>query len=97
MFEKSAENENIVDFDIIGSKIVESSFYIYLAVFTSYNQYLIYETETSLMNNLKALSSYKLIYSKITTDSLLKVLGSYNGYEDNKSVLAILTEVDPDR
>ena len=73
-FEKGEENEQIVDFEILNAKTFDGGFNIYLAVFTNFNQYLVYETETILVNGLKTLSQYKLMYQKQSTDSLIKIL-----------------------
>lgn len=53
------EEEHIVDFEVIKTQLVEggkNGFSITLAVFTSFNQYLVYQTTTSLLANLKTLS-----------------------------------------
>ncbi len=87
-----------MDFEIIGTKIIDGGFNIYLAIFTNFNQYLVYETDTILMNNLKTLSQYKVVYQKFSTDCHLRTLGYFNNFEDqNKVVLAIMSEVDPNR
>ena len=40
----NGEVEQIVDYEIIGSQILEGGFIIRLAIFTDFNQYLVYET-----------------------------------------------------
>jgi hypothetical protein len=73
------EEEHIVDFEVIKTQLVEggnNGFSITLAVFTSFNQYLVYQTTTSLLANLKTLSQTSLLYHVYTTDCVLNLLSS---------------------
>jgi hypothetical protein len=85
-----------VDFEILNTEVIEGGFKIFIAIFTNQNQYLVYETETTIMANLKTLSKTSLLYSKQSSESVLRILSSFNGYEDeSKAVVLVLTEEDP--
>lgn len=108
-------DEHIVDFEIIHSSITDNGngFQIKLALYTSFNQYLVYETHTSMLAGLKSLTSTKLLFHAYTTDNLIQLLGSVHFESEwsssmstknksfpvgkNKTVLALMTEVDPNR
>jgi hypothetical protein len=75
-----------VDFEVIKTQIVEggkNGFSITLAVFTSFNQYLVYQTTTSLLANLKTLSQTSLLYHVYTTDCVLNLLSSVSFTRDS--------------
>jgi hypothetical protein len=58
----------------------------------------VYETETTFGENLKTNSSTSLLFQKRTTDNVFKVLGCCNNFEnEEKAVIAMITEVDPDK
>jgi hypothetical protein len=71
-------------------------------VFTTFNQYLVYQTDTSLQAGLKTLSQTRLLYHVYTTDTLRSLLSSIS-FEDKtakgkqKTVMAIMSEVNPAR
>ncbi|CDW90006.1 wd-40 repeat-containing protein [Stylonychia lemnae] len=95
-FDDGADKEQIVDFEIIDSKLTESGFKVQIAIFTNKNQYLIYETDTELFENMRTKTETNLLYNKYTTDNLLKLLGSCSDFEnENKTVIAMITEQDP--
>ena len=52
-----------MDYDIINSQLIDggNGFRVNLAVFTNFNQYLVFESDTTLVANLKILSSTKLL------------------------------------
>jgi hypothetical protein len=98
------EEEHIVDFEITKTELTEGGkkgFSITLVVFTSFNQYLVYQTDTTLQANLKTLSQTRKLYHVYTTDcvqSLLSSVSFEDGYSSNKkskTVVAILSEVNP--
>ena len=99
----------MVNFEIISSNLIDggNGFQINLVIFTSFNQYLVFETQTTLLENLKTLSQTKLLYHVYTTDCPVNLLGSINfqsewstsrGSEaNNRTVIALMTEVNPSR
>lgn len=101
----SEEPEHIVDYEVINSQLIEggNGFLINLVVLTSFNQYLVYETQTTLLDNLKTLSQTKVLFHVFTQDCPLSLLAScqFNlpsiekGALGTRTVLALLTEVDP--
>jgi len=99
------EEEHIVDFEITKTaELTEAGkkgFSITLVVFTSFNQYLVYQTDTTLQANLKTLSQTRKLYHVYTTDCVQSLLSSVS-FEDgdssnkkSKTVVAILSEVNP--
>lgn len=100
-----SEEEHIVNYEIINCFTIEGGFQVNLAIFTSFNQYLVFETQTTLLANLKTLSQTKLLYHMYTTDCTLQLLscqhysanGEHPGGMGARTVLALLTEVDPKR
>lgn len=100
----SGEEEHIVDFEVVKTKMIEggkSGFSITLAVFTTFNQYLVYETTTTLLANLKTLSTTTLLYHVYTTDCVKSILstvyGGTNGGTSATTYVALVSEVDPKR
>ena len=103
------EEEHLVNFEIISSNLIDggNGFQINLVIFTSFNQYLVFETQTTLLENLKTLSQTKLLYHVYTTDCPVNLLGSINfqsewstsrGSEaNNRTVIALMTEVNQSR
>ena len=97
-FNEGEEHEQIVDFEILDSFVLPESFKIRLVIYTNHNQYLVYETETTLNENFKTTSSTNLLFQRYTTDNVHRILGSYNSFEnEEKTVLALLSEVDPNK
>eukprot|EP00347_Sterkiella_histriomuscorum_P004436 403360465 len=95
-FDDGIDAEQIVDFEILDTVILEDGFKIIIAIFTNKNQYLVYETTTIFDEHLKTHSKTSLVYNKYTTDNLIKLLGSCNSFEnDSKTVMALITEIDP--
>lgn len=73
-------------------------------IFTSFNQYLVFETETTLIENLKTLSSTRILYHVYTPDCPLRLLGSVQFHSEwsaagqsvgQRTILALMSEVDP--
>lgn len=57
---------------------------------------MVYETETTFLQNLKTISKTVLLYSNYTTDNMIKLLGACNSFEgENKTVMAVISEIDP--
>jgi len=54
----------------------KGGFSITLVVFTTFNQYLVYETTTALLANLKTLSTTTLLYHVYTSDCVKNILSS---------------------
>ena len=108
-----AVDEHIVDFEVIKSKILvdQGGFQINLAIFTSYNQYLVYETFVQLQEGLKTVSTTKLLYHVYTTDCVKELLATmhflpaecngehemheHSGKSQSRTIVALLSEVDP--
>jgi len=87
----------VIDFEVLKTQVLEggNGFQINLAIFTSYYQYLVYETQTSLLANLKTLSQTKLLYHVFTPDSTISLLGSIHIARDQRTVVAMMSEIDP--
>jgi hypothetical protein len=70
--------EHIVDFEIIKSKILieQGGFQINLAIFTTFNQYLVYETVVTMQEGLKSVSTTKLLYHVYTPDCVTDLLAT---------------------
>lgn len=97
---------------MIKSKILieQGGFQINLAIFTSYNQYLVYETVVQMQPGLKSLSTTKLLYHVYTTDCVKEILSTmhflpadsgehelheHSGKSTSRTVVALLSEIDP--
>lgn len=101
------EEEHVVDFEIIHTSLIDggkSGFTINLAIFTSFNQYLVYETKTTLLAGLKSLSQTKLLYHVHTVECPLSILSTvfhhhHQAEKKNQEVvtLALMAEIDPQR
>ena len=109
-----ASDEHIVDFEVIKSKILvdQGGFQINLAIFTSYNQYLVYETLVQMQQGLTSVSTTKLLYHVYTTDCVKELLATqhflpaendggghelheHSGKSKSRTIVALLSEVDP--